>query len=240
VTRWLPLWVASLRATIRTKLLTAFLVMSALLLSAAGVGLHALSEMNGRAQEMVQLQRKIAAYRQLSHDSMVLLYSVATALSRPEKERLHATLRQLKQFDYYLDRLQFLSKDELATIATIRSEFERFIAATARVVELVQTDRADEGHKLQMTVASPLAERLERETNQLVNRAEADVIAGIELVNEAYANSRRVVIVCALVSVVLALGLGYAISRSFIDPVKKMEARMQQIAAGDLVSWLVT
>lgn len=230
---WLPHKVAALRATIHTKLLTVHVLIALLLLSAAGVGLYSLNEMNNRARETALLQRKIAAYRQLNHDTVAQLYGVSSALLQPEARSLATTLRQLKQFGYDLDRLQFLSQDELAAMEKIRNGFEEFIAVVSRTVELIRQGNVAKGRRLQMSVASPLAERLERYTNQLVNKAEADMIAGMVLINEAYARSQRIVIVCALASVVLALGLGYVISRSLIDPIQKMEAAMRQISSGN-------
>ena len=231
--QWLPRWVARLRATIHTKLLAAFLLIALLLLSAAAVGLNALTEMNRRAQETAQLQRKIAAYRQLSHDSITQLYGVSTALLQPEERRLDATLRQLKQFGYDLDRLQFLAQDEIAVMGRVRIDFEEFIKIVTRAVELIREGKSDEGRKLQLSVASPLADRLERLTNELVNKAEADLVGGIELANNAYLRSRQTVIACAIVSLILALGLGYMISWSLIGPIKQMESRMSEIAVGN-------
>jgi signal transduction histidine kinase/CheY-like chemotaxis protein len=234
--QWLPGWVARLRATIHTKLLAAFLLIALLLLSAAAVGLNALTEMHRRAQETAQLQRKIAAYRQLSHDSITQLYGVATALLQPEGRRLDATLRQLKQFGYDLDRLQFLAQDELEVMGRVRVNFEEFIKVVTRAVELIREGKSDEGRKLQLSVASPLADRLERLTNELVNKAEADLVGGIELANNAYLRSRQTVTACAIVSLVLALGLGYMISWSLITPIKQMEARMAEIATGNFAN----
>ena len=222
-----------MRATIHTKLLAAFLLVALLLLSAAAVGLSALMEMNRRAQETAQLQRKIAAYRQLSHDSITQLYGVATALLQPEEQRLDATLRQLKQFGYDLDRLQFLAQDEIKVMERVRADFEEFIKVVTRAIELIRGGKTTDGQHLQLSVASPLADRLERLTNELVNKAEADLVGGIEIANAAYERSRRTVVLCALLSVALALALGYVISWSLIGPVKQMELRMQQIAAGD-------
>ena len=86
---------------------------------------------------------------------------------------------------------------------------------------------------MQATKATPLADRLERLTNQLVNKAEADMVAGIEASKQAYENSRYVVIGFAVGSILLALALGYTISWSLIGPVKEIEARLNQVAAGD-------
>ena len=66
--------------------------------------------MNRRAEDLVKLQRKIAAYRQLQHDTTGQLYSVAAALLVPEDRSLDAILRQLNQFGYDLDRLQFVAR----------------------------------------------------------------------------------------------------------------------------------
>lgn len=229
-------WVARIGATIHAKLLAAFLLIALLLLAAATVGLNALVEMNRRAQETAQLQRKIAAYRQLSHDSVAQLYGVANALLEPEPKRLDATLRQLKQFGYDLDRLQFLANDEIKVMERVRIDFEEFIKIVSSAVELIRTGKSIEGKQLQLTVATPLADRLERLTNELVNKAEADLVGGVEIANAAYERSRRTVLICALLSIALALALGYVISVSLIRPVKQMESRMQQIAAGDFAS----
>jgi signal transduction histidine kinase len=78
-----------------------------------------------------------------------------------------------------------------------------------------------------------LADRLERLTNPLVNKAEADMVTGIEASNQAYVTSQWTVVGFALGSSLLALILGYAISESLIGPVTKVEARLSRIAAGD-------
>jgi signal transduction histidine kinase len=67
----------------------------------------------------------------------------------------------------------------------------------------------------------------------LVNKAEADMVAGIEARTQAYETARWVVIAFALGSIVLALGLGYAISWSLVGPVKEIEAKLNQVATGD-------
>jgi hypothetical protein len=90
--------VARAPASIFAKLLTAFLVIAALLVIVGVVGLAALDTVNLRTEELVKIQRKIAAYRQLQHDTIAQLYSVASALVVPDERTLDATLRQLNQF----------------------------------------------------------------------------------------------------------------------------------------------
>jgi signal transduction histidine kinase len=232
-TAWLPRLVARVPASVHAKLLAAFLVIVILLVVVGAVGLQVLSGVSRRAGDLIQLQRKIAAYRQLQHDTTAQLYSVASALLVPEERTLEATLRQLNQFGYDLDRLQFVARDEVELMERVRSDYEQFIQVVTRVGELIRAGRAAEGRELQLARAGPLADRLERLTNELVNKAEADMVASIEAAHGAYVGSRRVVIGFAVGAIGLALALGYAISWSVIGPVQLMNDRMRQIAAGD-------
>src|SRR3989441_6994597 len=230
---WLIRLVSRAPVSVHGKLLTAFLAIVLLLIIVGAVGLRALSDVNRRAEDLVKLQRKIAAYRQLQHDTTAQLYSVSSALLVPNAGTLEATLRQLNQFGYDLDRLQFVAKDEVELLAQVRDDYEKFIRVVTQVVELIRGGKVTEGRELQLTQAGPLAGRLERFTNHLVNRAEADMVASIEAGEEAYRMSRWIVIGFAVASIGLALVLGYVISWSLIDPVQRMDARLREIAAGD-------
>jgi len=229
----LPGIVARVPAKVHAKLLVAFLAIVALLIALGAVGLQALSDTNQRAKDLVELQRKIAAYRQLQHDTTAQLYSVASALLVHDERRLDATLRQLNQFGYDLDRLQFVAQDEVELLGQVRKDYDEFLRVVSRSVELIRAGKIAAGNQLQIAQANPLAERLERLMNQLVNRAEAEMVASVEASDTAYTHSRLIVIAFAVGSIALALILGYAISWSVIGPVEQMDARFQEIAAGN-------
>jgi len=229
----LPRLVARVPASVHAKLAGAFLAIVGLLIIVGTVGLQQLSGGNRRAEDLVKLQRKIAAYRQLQHDTTSQLYSVASALQAPDEQTLEATLRQLNQFGYNLDRLEFVARDEVELLGRVREDYEECIQVVTHVIELVRQGRVREGREVHLTRAGPLADRLERLTNELVNKAEADMVASVEASHEAYATSRGLVIGFALGSIALALVLGYAISWSLIGPVKQMDARLKEIALGD-------
>ena len=247
---WLPRLIARLPAGVHAKLLAAFLVIVVLLITVSVVGLQALSRANGRADDLAKLHRKITAYRQLQHDTTSQLYSVASALLAPDERTLEAMLRQLNQFGYDLDRLQFVAQDERELFAQVRSDYEEFIKVVTQAIERIRSGTAadavggaaadrggllagGQGRALLLARITPLADRLERLTNQLVNKAEADMVARIDAGQEAYLVSQRAGIAFALGSIVLALLLGYAISWSLIGPVERMDTRLREIAAGD-------
>jgi signal transduction histidine kinase/CheY-like chemotaxis protein len=118
-------------------------------------------------------------------------------------------------------------------LGKVREEYDRFIAVVTRVVELIRGGHVDEAREAQLKDARPLASRLERLTNELVNKAEADVVAGIEASGEAYRTSQAIVIAFALGAIALALILGRTISLSLIGPIREIDARLNEIASGD-------
>jgi signal transduction histidine kinase/DNA-binding response OmpR family regulator len=225
--------VARLPWRVQTKLLAAFLAIVALLIALGAIGLYELSAVNRRTEELISSERKIAAYRQVQHDTTSQLYSVTSALLVSDERTLDSALRQLNQFGYDLERLQFVAKDEIKLLGKVREEYDRFIAVVTRVVELIRDGHVDEAREVQLKEARPLANRLERLTNELVNKAEADVVAGIEASGEAYGTSRAIVIGFALAAIALALILGRTISLSLIGPIREIDARLDEIASGD-------
>ena len=220
-------------ARVQVKLLAAFLAIVALLIMLGAVGLQVLSRVNHRTDELIGLQRKIEAYRQVQHDTTAQLYSVSSALLAANEVTLSTALRQLNQFGYNVDRLQFVAKDEVDLLRRFRQDYEQFTAIVTDAVELIRAGRVAEARELQSAQAAPLADRLERITNQLVNRAEADMVSGIEASDQAYAASQWIVVGFGLGSILLALVLGYVISWSLIGPVTEIETGLKQIAAGD-------
>jgi signal transduction histidine kinase/putative methionine-R-sulfoxide reductase with GAF domain/CHASE3 domain sensor protein len=229
-------FVARIPARVEIKLLAAFLAMVALLIVLGAVGLSVLRDANRRTDDLIRLQRKIAAYRQVQQDTTAQLYGVSSALLQSNERALSEALRQLNRFGYDLERLQFIAKDETELSGRVRRAYDQFVGVVTQAVDLIRAGHVPEAREVQLAQAGPLADRLERLTNQLVNRAEADMVAGIVASRQSFATSQTVVIAFVCGSVVLALVLGYAISWSLIGPVTEIEARLRKIAAGDLAS----
>jgi class 3 adenylate cyclase/CHASE3 domain sensor protein len=225
--------VARVPARVQTKLLFAFLAIVTTLIILGAVGLGVLSGMNERNEELVALQRKVAAYRNVQHGTTRQLYGVTSALLAEEERKLDSMYRQLSQFGYALDRLQFVEEDEAELLVDIRVEYDRFIEIVTKAVELARSGQVDAARRLQLADARPLADRLERLTNQLVNTAEANMLDRIEASKRAYDASRTAVIGLAFGSVILALMLGYVFSSSIIRPLAQIKARLGEIAGGD-------
>ena len=226
--------VARIPLPLRAKLLPAFLLMALLLLAVSGVGIGALNAANARAESLADLERKIAAYRQLQNETTSQLYNVASALVTGDQQSLDTAFRQLRQLGLSVERLRFVAADEVQLIARVEAEHQRFVAAVSRVIELVRVGRIAEARALQQSDAAPVADRLERLVNELVNKGEADIVGTIAASQEDYDRSFVVVLAIGLASVALALVLGYAISSSIVHPVQRIDRRLDEIGRGEL------
>src|ERR1043166_6074374 len=120
--------VARLPFRVQTKLLAAFLAIVALLIAVGAVGLQVLTGVNARTTELIRLERKIGAYRQVQQDTMSQLYRVSSALLVNDERTLDSALRQLNQFGYDLERLQFVAKDEVDLLSRLKQDYDGFVA----------------------------------------------------------------------------------------------------------------
>ena len=107
----LTLLVARLPWAVQTKLLLAFLAIVALLIALGAVGLGVLSGVNYRTAQLIKLERKIAAYRQVQLDATGQLYHVSAALFAADERALNSTLRQLNSSATTTWRLQFVGDE---------------------------------------------------------------------------------------------------------------------------------
>jgi hypothetical protein len=61
---------------------------------------------------------------------------VASALASSDERTLDSTLRQVNQFGYDVDRLEFVAKDEVELLEQFRQNYNRFTDVVTRAVEL--------------------------------------------------------------------------------------------------------
>jgi CHASE3 domain sensor protein len=118
-----------------------------LLIALGAIGLYGLRAVDQRTEELIGSERKIAAYRQVQHDPTSQLYSVTSALLVSDERTLDSALRQLNQFGYDLERLQFVAKDEIKLLGKVREEYDRFIAVVTRVVDLIRGGHVEEARE---------------------------------------------------------------------------------------------
>jgi len=231
-------WLARIRAPIQTKLLVALGVLAALLTALGVIGLVVLGQSNARADRLVELQRRTAASNDVRVQTTTQLYRLTTAFAAPEPAVIGAAVRQIALTDYSVERLTFVYGAESDLVRQVAGAQADFAATTTRTLDLLSADRIADAQRVQTTEVSLLADKLVLITDDLVNRAEAEVAQSVSDTRDAYARSQLIVLAFAGASLLLALALGLAIAVSIIGPLRAIGARVGRIAEGDFTGHL--
>ena len=230
---WLPQLVGRIPVTIHTKLLAAFLGIVALFVVLGAVGLWVLHGADRRADEIVGLQRQIAAYQKLQGNVTDLLYTVTSAFFAENRRALDATLRRVGQFGYDFDRAEFVGRGRPELIAAIETDYTALLHLGTDIVQAIAGGDTARARQLRLGEATPLADRIARNTYALINSAESDMLAAADTGNRAFLVSQIALVGVALASVAVALLLGYTMSASLLVPLRQIDERFKAVAAGD-------
>ena len=231
---WLPGRVARIPASIHTKLLVSFFSIVVLFVALGAVGLGVLYTSDQRAANLINVQQKIAAFRQLQRNTTEILYIISSAMLENEDRALGTAKRQLRHTAYDFDHARFVASElDLKSLDEIESHYNELVDVGLQVINKIRDGNLQQAREYQLTHAIPLADQLERKTNTLVNRAEASMIESAVSSKQGFVTSQFVVLGVALVAVLFALALGYSISLSLIAPVQKMNQRFHDIGQGN-------
>jgi len=245
--------VARAPASVRTKLLMSFLVIAALLVLVAVLGLRVLGQANARVERLGTLQARSSQYQALAayaEDTREVLG--ARGIGQPG---LSAYTRQptlqggkrwvlvdvaaayaLSQVEVATNETLFLFKPPPAderVLARIRSDYRRIDRALTRITALDRNGVTGYEALPSLVVATGADNDLYLEARDLADRTSSDTHALIAANRKAYVSSRNLFIAVAAISVVLALGLGLVLSWSLVSPIQRTEARVAEIAEGD-------
>jgi signal transduction histidine kinase len=234
--------VARIPAKVRTKLLVAFLGIAALLVLIALLGLRVLGQSNSRAEHLGALQLQVAGYQQLEADAGALRQLLALCTGTPDYEKFlnggrttpgsaSTCLRSIRQpVDAMLALLGSATQlgfkpeqNEAAAFRQLQKDYAELKAVVGKNSSSLALHARAESLSVDLEVAArSLAEAASSKTNALIAQN-----------RNSYTSSRNLFIGVAAGSVALALILGFVLSWSLIGPIRRTEARLAEISAGD-------
>jgi len=241
--------VARAPASVRTKLLVGFAGIAVLLVVVGALGLLELGASNSRVQRLGTLQALAASYQGLVadvghlHDSLL---TRADFTSNATNGGMHIGrgARVSSAMLFFLDQTIVSNANVLLGDATVLEVpepalYQRVYSANAQVEtdasSSLQLDERGKG-----AAAGALVKREFRMTTSLqpvltglAGRTKAQADALVAQNRRSFTSSRNLFVGVAAGSVVLALLLGLVLSGSLIAPLRRTEARLGEIAAGD-------
>jgi signal transduction histidine kinase len=226
--------VARLRASVHAKLLGAFLLIALLLIALGAMSLEAIASVARHSRLLDQARERVDASRQIEHALGLQMNFTRNALLLRDDATIESMFRENNRFRDTFDRLEAAAPPaQRETIQQLRSTQDKVMATVVRIAELIRDDKADEAMALHLNDGYPLYREIATLVTRIVRNEEAGMGQLREGVESTYRRALLLTGGFAVASIVLALGLGFVISWSFILPVRQAEAFLGQVAKGD-------
>jgi signal transduction histidine kinase len=244
--------VGRLPATVRTKLLVAFVGTAVLVIAVGLLGLRVLGQSQERVARLGALQQRASAYGKLqsdaSHVRLLLAENVASDFyavnqrnpPRPSGREAAAVDKAIANAVALIGpatsvvRLGFVPPaEDKGVLRGIRVKSARLSTVIRELIDFETGAAPRAGPPGLRHRAEQLAGDLNSLAAVLANRTTAKTDDLIAQNASAYASSRNLFIGVAAGAIVLALLLGFVLSWSLIGPIQRIDSRLAAIASGD-------
>jgi signal transduction histidine kinase len=226
-------WVAGIRASVHTKLLVAFLVVTLLFVAMALVSFQTLVNTTRQGRLLDEAHERVAWAHQIEQALARQMHFTVLALLSQDEVAIEKILRENNRFNNLLAKIESAETAELhPLIEQIRTSQDEAMSVVADMANAIR-----DGKLGGVTRAlRDRQERLDEEISQRVGRlvaTEQDRMARLRDSVDA-ANHKALVLtaVFAVGAVALALLCGFVISWSFIIPVREAQGFLGEVAAG--------
>ncbi len=226
--------VARISATIHAKLLAGFLIIAALLLAMGVTSIVVIRQMNERAHDQIELSGQSDLARQAIYAVTSQSHYRAMALTTFD-DSWNAKIEIAKNnFTVDLDGIAEIGGPGVEeSVTRMRAIDARYADAGAQVLSLYQAGDYDRALALHLSAEHEISHEIEDELNLLITAIGERVDASAASLASLHRFLLVAVVIFSGLSLLIALGLGAALSWSIIRPVRKMDLALARIAGGD-------
>jgi signal transduction histidine kinase len=227
-------WVARVPASVHTKLLVAFLVISLLFIAMAGVSLRTIVRTAEQSLKMHEAHERVEWSQEIDHALARQMHFTALALLVRDEASVARILRENNRFNSTLARLEAVgTQEERDLIQHIRVRQDDVMNAVADIANAIRDGRLDQAQADLLGRQERAYQEIEALVGRLVQLKNRQMLALKHAVEDS--NFRSVVLTgCfAALSIVLALVCGFVISWSCILPLRRAQEFLGAVGAGD-------
>lgn len=223
------------------KLISAFVLVAAIL---AGIGVYSISNlsmMNDKLQDIYSnnlISVRDLSAAQISYEQLqTTVRNVANATTKAEKDKAGENIDELRK-DIETKAASYaattLTPPEQAELKVFNTVFPEYSKVFDRAYQLAMSENRDEFNRLRDGELSAAGRKVRDSLSKLidinVNIAENSNIE----TGKAYASARTITITVVAAALLLSIGLGYAIAQMIARPLNRMVVLLSRVAAGDL------
>jgi signal transduction histidine kinase len=231
---WLVGWVARVRASVHTKLLFAFLIITLLFIAMAVASLLILVNTTEQSRLLDQAHERVSWSQQSQHALARQMHFTALALLSKDETAIRRILRENNRFNESLAKLDTAATaGQKGLIDQIRSSQDEAMGVVADIANAIRDGKLGDATGELLQREEHLDDQITRRMGQLVD-AEQNRMARLRD-SVAAANRRSLIMTSAfaLSAVLLAWLCGFVISWSFILPVREAQVFLGDVAAGN-------
>jgi signal transduction histidine kinase len=227
-------WVARVRASVHVKLLVAFLVITALFITMAGVSLQTIVRTAEQSRKMHEAHERVEWSQQIDHALARQMHFTALALLQRDEASVARILRENNRFNDALARLEAAgTPEERDLIQQIRARQDGVMNAVADIANAIRDGRIDEARAELVGRQERAYQEIEALVGRLTQLENGHMLSLKQSVETA--NFRSIVLTAcfAALAIVLALLCGFIISWSCLLPLRKAQEFLGAVAAGN-------
>jgi signal transduction histidine kinase/ActR/RegA family two-component response regulator len=226
--------VAATPASVHTKLLAGFLATAVLLIGMAGFSVIIIDRLDQRSQDISRLQEKIDDTQQMLYAVTAQSHYRAMAFLTHDDTFNVKVTNEKRIFSQLLYRVEALSGPGQADFfRSVQDSNARYDAASAQVLARYQAGDIAGATDLHLKLEHPISHELEAEMAQLLTAS----YAAVKSAQNAFQADRTLLLavfgVVSVLSVALAMLLGFLFSWAIIQPVRVIDGGVAGVAAGD-------
>ena len=231
---WLVRQVAAIQASVHAKLITAFLIVTFLVVAMGALSLQVINQTAQQSLLLDEAHKSVEWSRQIQHELALQMNFTAMALLLKDEATVAKILRANNRFNNYLALIaEAAPADEQGVIDQIRAAQGTALTTVADIANLLRDGKASEAMSLQQNKGYPLYEQIAGLVDRVV-ASEQSKMAGLRAnVAAATRRTQLLMAVFVVVAILLALLLGFVISWSFIMPVQQAHGFLTEVAKGN-------
>ena len=227
-------WIARIRASVRVKLLVAFLLIAGLIIAVGVTSVQILASMDRHSRSLDEAHERVHWSQQMEHALALQMHYTAMALVLKDEAAIARILRENNRFNDTLARIEGAApSDERTLIQQIRTAQEDAMGVVADIANLIREQKLEDAMQALVTREDPLYRKIEGLVRQVVALEQQRMESLRESFAAANRRSLAVLAGFAALAIVLALLFGFVISWSFILPVQEAHGFLSQVAAGN-------
>jgi len=226
-------WVAGIRASVHTKLLAGFLVVTLIFIAMAGVSLQTIVSTTRQARLLDEAHEQVSWAQQSEQALARQMHFTDLALLSQDEVAIAKILRENNRFNDMLAKLEAAGITEQSLVEQIRSSQDEAMAVVADIANAIRDGKIGGATGELLHRQQRLDDEISTRVGRLVEAQRSRMTRLRDSVAAANRKSLILTSVFAVTAVVLALLCGFVISWSFILPVREAQTFLDQVAAGN-------